>query len=134
MPNLIDGGTPRYNLLSGTRRLGPPVLPPSTAGACSPIYGFRDKSSYDRFVGNCELALTPYPLVRDYLRGQVAMLDEGPRLIVMDAASPREPLLRAATMEAVLEAHEQRAEHVSAAYQLRLDPEADAYRIERMSD
>ena len=54
--------TPRYVLMDGNRRLGPQVIPLDLGVNCSVIYGFSDKGPYDRFRGNSDLALTPYPL------------------------------------------------------------------------
>ena len=100
------------------------------AAGCSVIYGFSDKGPYDRFCGNSDLALRPYPLVEGYLRNQVGVLGGDLKLIVLDADGPRERCLHAATMEAVLEAQENRAAGVNTGYRLILDPKADAYRVE----
>jgi hypothetical protein len=53
--------------------------------------------------------------------------------VVLDAAGPRDPFLQAATMEAVLEAQENRTTHVNAAYRLMFDQKANAYRVEEAS-
>ena len=82
---------------------------------------------------NSQLALTPYPLVKVYLRNQAGAPGDGLKLVVVDAAGPREPCLHAATMEAVLEAQENRTTHVTAAYRLMFDQEANAYRVEETS-
>ena len=54
--------------------------------------------------------------------------------MVIDAAGPSEPYLHAATIEAVLEAQESRAAHVTAAYRLTFDEEANAYRVDEQCD
>ena len=120
--------TPRYVLLDGNRRLGPKVIPLDSEGECSVIYGFSDKGPYDRFCGNSDLALRPYPLVEGYLRNQVGVSDGDLKLIVLDADGPRARCLHAATMEAVLQAQENRIAHLTTAYQLVLDQQANAYR------
>ena len=79
------------------------------------------------------MALTPYPLVKVYLRSQISAPSDGLKLVVVDAAGPHEPHLHAATMEAVLEAQENRTTHVTVACQLMFDQEADAYRVEEAS-
>ena len=122
--------TPYYVLMESNRRLGPKVVQIPAGMACEPIYGFSDKGPYDRFCSNSQLALTPYPLVKFYLREQTRTPGDGLKLVVVDAAGPREPCLRAATMAVVLEAQENQTTHVAAAYRLTFDREANAYRLE----
>ena len=125
--------TPYYVLMDGSRRIGPKAVPLLSGIECSPIYGFSDKGPYDKFCTNSELALTPYPLVKVYLRSRAGTPGDGLQLVVLDAAGPRDPYLHAATMEAVLEAQENRTTHVTVAYRLIFDQEADAYRVEEAS-
>ena len=129
----VLGATPYYVLMDGSRRIGPKAVPLLSGIECSPIYGFSDKDPYDRFCMNSQLALTPYPLVKGYLRNQASAPDDVLKLLVIDAAGPRDACLHAATMEAVLEAQENRMTHVSAAYQLVFDQQAEAYRVEEVS-
>jgi len=126
----VAARTPYYVLLDQNRRIGPNVIPTGGGIECFPIYGFSDKPPYDRFCLNSQVALTPYPLVKGYLRNQARATDDGLKLVVIDAAGPREPDLQAATMEAVLEAQEKQSTHVTATYRLTLDQEAEAYWIE----
>jgi hypothetical protein len=100
---------------------------------CSVIYGFSDKVPYDKFCAKSQQALKPYPLVNVYLRNQIEAPDSL-KLVVIDAAGPSEPYLHAATIEAVLEAHESRAAHVIATYRLTFDEEANAYRVDEQCD
>jgi hypothetical protein len=125
--------TPYYVLLEGKCRIGPNALPLLSGIECSPIYGFSDKGPYDKFCANSQLALTPYPLVKGYLQCQTESPGEGLKLIVIDAAGPGDPLLYAATMEAVLEAQENRTTLVTVTHHLTFDQEADAYRVEEAS-
>jgi hypothetical protein len=129
----VVADTPYYVLMDGNRRIGPKVVQLQSEIDCSPIYGFSDKGHYDKFCSHSQRALTPYPLVKLYLRDQASAPGDGLRLVVLDAAGPREPCLHTATMEAVLEAQENRTARVNAAYQLVLDQEADAYRVEEVS-
>ena len=129
----VLAGTPYYVLLDGNRRIGPEVMRSLSGRECAPIYGFSNKGKYDKFCMNCPLALTPYPLVNVYLRNEAGAPCNGLRLVVLDAAGPREHCLHAATMEAVLEAKQNRTAHVSAAYRLTFDREADTYRLEEAS-
>ncbi len=126
----VIADTPYYVLMDGNRRIGPPVVQLHSGTECAPIYGFSDKVCYDKFLMNSELALRPYPLVKRYLRNQAGAPGDGLKLVVIDAVGPRAPYLHAATMEAVLEAHEKRTNHVSAMHHLMFDQEANAYRVE----
>ena len=126
--------TPYYVLMDGLRRIGPKILPSQGGMECSPIYGFSDKSFYDTFRTHSHLALTPYPLVKVYLREQVDAPGDGLRLVVVDAAGPHEPCLYAATMKAVLEAQENRTTHVTAAHCLMFNQETNAYRFPASSE
>ncbi len=126
----LVAGTPYYVLMEANRRIGPTVVQGHAAMDCAPIYGFSDKGPYDQFCRNSSLALTPYPLVKVYLREQAGAPGDGLKLVVIDATGPGEPYLHAATMEAVLEAQENRTTHVNTAYQLVFDQEVNAYRLE----
>ncbi|MBC8870801.1 MAG: hypothetical protein H8E44_15365 [Planctomycetes bacterium] len=129
----VVADTPNYVLMDGNRRVGPRVVQFHAGIECSPIYGFSHKGAYDKFCMNSQLALTPYPLVKVYLRNQVGAPGDGLKLVAVDAAGPREPCLHAATMEAVLEAQKNRTAHVTAAYRLVFDREAKAYTVEEDS-
>lgn len=121
--------TPYYVLMEGKRRVAPEVVPLPLGTLCSVVYGFSDKACYDRFCANSQLALVPYPLTRFYLQNQADTPGDRINLVVVDAAGPHESRLQAGTMEAVLQGQEERTPHVTAAYQLTLDPEAAAYRV-----
>ena len=129
----VLGATPYYVLMDGKRRIGPIVVRLQTGAECSPIYGFSEKDPYDKFCVNSQLVLTPYPLVKGYLQNQASTPDDGLKLVVIDATGPREPYLHAATMQAVLEAQENRMTHVTTAYRLVFDREAEAYSVEELS-
>ncbi len=125
--------TPCYVLLDGKQRLGPKLLARRGGLEYVAIYGFSDKQPYDLFCANCNLPLTPYPLVKGYLKNQIAEPGEAVHLVVVDAAGPQESELNAATINAVLEAQEQKASHVSISFQLMLDPGSQAYRVQKAS-
>jgi hypothetical protein len=131
--NAVVAGTPYYVLMDGSRRIGPQVVQSHSGIECSPIYGFSDKGPYDKFCANSQQALTPYPLVKVYLRSQADAPGDGLKLVIVDAAGPSEPDLHAATMAAVLEAHVNRTAHVTAAHHLMFDREANAYRVQEVS-
>ena len=121
--------TPYYILMDGKQRLGPKVEPLPSGAACLAVYGFSDKSCYDRFCANSQLRLVPYPLTKTYLQNQAEAPGESLNLVVVDAAGPLEPCLRAGTMEAVLQSQADQTLHVTAAYDLTFDPEAVAYQV-----
>lgn len=121
--------TPHYVLLDGNQRIGPNVLPLRPEVSCSVIFGFSDKGPYDLFCKNCDLALTPYPLVKGYLSNQIESSGHTLNLVVLDAEQPREPGLHAATMEAVLQAHQSETTRLNVSHWLSLDPETDAYQV-----
>lgn len=125
--------TPCYVLLDGKQRLGPKLLPLHAGTEVVAIYGFSDKPPYDLFCANSQLALTPYPLVKGYLKNQITDSGDAIRLVVVDAAGPNEAQLDAATMKSVLEAQEQKADHVAVSFHLMLDQGSHAYRIEKAS-
>ena len=123
--------TPYYVLLDGKQRLGPKLLALRGGPECAAIYGFSDKQPYDLFRGNCDLPLTPYPLVKRYLKNQIADSGDTVQLVVVDAAGPQESQLNAATMNSVLQALEQNANQVMLSFRLILDRESQAYRVEK---
>lgn len=125
--------TPRYVLLDGKQRLGPKLLPAHAGTEGMAIYAYSDKPPYDLFCANCKLALTPYPLVKGYLKNQITDSGDAIQLVVVDAAGPNETQLNAATMKSVLEALEQGSQRVTISFHLMLDPVSQAYRIEKAS-
>ncbi len=129
--NALLGNTPCYVLLDGKQRLGPKLLalPPGVEYVA--IYGFSDKQPYDLFCANSEIPLTPYPLVKGYLKNQITDSGDAVHLVVVDAAGPQQAQLNAATMKSVLEAQEQQANQVTISFRLMLDQELQAYRAEK---
>ncbi|MHB8899644.1 MAG: hypothetical protein ACYC6Y_12930 [Thermoguttaceae bacterium] len=121
--------TPYYVLMEGSQRLGPEVVPASTGTQCVAVYGFSDRSRFDKFCANCRLALVPYPLTRSYLQHRADTPGDGLNLVVVNADGPGEPCLHAATMEAVLQGQQDRTLHVTAAYDLTFESEVAAYRV-----
>ncbi len=121
--------TPYYVLMEGKRRVAPEVEPLPSGTRCAVVYGFSNKACYDKFCSNSPVALVPYPLTNVYLQSQVDTPGDRIDLVVVDAAGPRELRLQAGTVEAVLQGQENRTPHVTAAYQLMLDPEATVYRV-----
>lgn len=126
-------GTPQYVLMNNKQRIGPTAVRLESGVDCMPIYGFSTKDAYDRFCTNTDQALTPYPLVTFYLREQVALPDEGLKLVVVDALGPGDANLHAATMQTVLDAQENRLPHVTSDYRMVFDPVGNVYRVDEDS-
>ena len=128
--NALLINTPCYVLLDGKQPLGPKLLALHDGRHCVAIYGFSDKQPYDLFCADCELPLRPYPLVKGYLKDQIAQSGDSLQLVVVDAAGPQASELKAATMNSVLEAQEQGSNHVTVSFRLVLDRNSQAYRLE----
>ncbi|TWU31386.1 hypothetical protein Poly41_62550 [Novipirellula artificiosorum] len=122
--------TPHYVLLDGKHRIGPPLVSPRSGQECVAIYGFSDKHPYDAFCSQSELALTPYPLVKGYLRNQLEVARNAILLIVVDAAGPNALQLNAATMQSVLESQVNQSKHVAVSFRLTRDEQSKAYHLE----
>ena len=131
--NATTVNTPLYVLLDGKLRIGPSLSAPLSGPEYTATYSFSDKQPYDLFCTHYKRALTPYPLVKGYLRSQIAESDDVVPLVVVDATGPDEAHLDAATMESVLEAMEQQASQVSISHRLILDHESRTYRVEKVA-
>ena len=82
------------------------------------------------FRTNSEMALTPFPLVKVYLRTLIETGSENLHLVILDAAGPNDVTVRAATMEAVLEAQISQASSILAEYSLTFDIKTKGYRVD----
>lgn len=133
LTNAAVVATPHYVLLAANQRIGPKLARLTSGIECTLIYGFSDKGPYDKFCLDSGQALRPYPLVKVYLRDQVSAADDGLKLVVVDAAGPEDAFVDGATMEAVLEAHENKAPLVTVAYRLAFDQETSVYELEEAS-
>jgi hypothetical protein len=131
MMNALLVETPNYVLLDRTQRIRPELLALDSGQKCTAVYGFSDKQPYDAFCENSELALTPYPLVKGYLRNRLEVAGDAILIVVIDPAGPDEPILDASTMQLVLEAHEKESPHVTVSYRLTKDEQLPAYRVEK---
>ena len=122
--------TPHYVLLHGKTRLSPTVLPLKSGRSCSALYGFSDKVPYDAFREHSEVALTPFPLVKVYLRTLLETDLDNLHLVIVDADGPTDGKLRAASMQAVLDAQLAQASSVDAEYSLTFDVASNVYRVD----
>ncbi len=121
---------PCYVLLETKERIGPKLLDSATGRVVIAIYGFSDKTPYDAFCENSALQLTPYPLVKMYLRDQIAEAVDAETLIAVDASGPHQPTLDAVTMSSVLHALENHESEVPISFRLIFDEAAQAYQRE----
>ena len=125
----VSVDTPRYVLMEGNTRIGPRMATTGLEGSGSPIYGFSAPAAYERFRANSEQALTPYPLVKFYLRNRMDEPGGNTELVVSDAVGPRDNTVHAVTVAAVLAALEAGTTRMPAECALEFDPQDDAYRI-----
>lgn len=124
--------TPAYVLVHEGQRIGPSLTPDSTE-KCDVIYGFSNKAAYELFRGNSDIALTPYPLVKGYLRNHIEQSDKEHKLVATDVEGPLISTISAITMAAALDAQEKRMDHVTAVYLLTFDEDANAYQLAKVS-
>lgn len=127
---VLDDATapmPRYVLLNGVGPLGPSIGPADTGCERLVVYGFSDKVAYDLYRQQSEQSLTPYPLVKQYLRNHIQASDDQLAIVAIDPSSSRDACVRAATMEAVLKAQESRVSQVQVSHCMTLDEESNAY-------
>lgn len=132
---MVVGSTklPRYVLRDGRHPVGLSISHDSTVSV-SAIYGFSDKPQYDHYLAQCTQLLTPYPLVKGFLQNQIEASPDSLQLVVLDATSPTQTRLEAATMEAIFEALKLKQETICASHQLSLDPMSATYRIVAIND
>jgi hypothetical protein len=122
--------TPQYVLLNGKTRIAPTILALQSGRNCLALYGFSDKAPYDLFRQASELALTPFPLVKVYLRTLLETNSNDLHLVILDASGPADERLRAATMQSVLDAQLAQTASVPAQYSLRFDAPSNSYRVD----
>ncbi|MEO1619253.1 MAG: hypothetical protein AAFV88_25625 [Planctomycetota bacterium] len=128
--NALSANTPCDVLLDDNQRLGPKLMAHSSGVEYKAIYAFSSKKSYDLFCNNSDQPLIPYPLVKGYLKNQIADSVETVQLVVIDAEGPQQARMNAATMNSVLDAVEQKADQVGLSFHLTLDQETETYCIE----
>ena len=123
--------TPNYVLLDEKGPIGPKLVENSAQPLGTVIYGFSDKAPYDAFRANGLLGLKPYPLVKGYLRNQIAAQRGDERLlVVVDATGPSAERVDAVTMQSALEAQQQSAKELNVFAELTFDVLQNAYVIQ----
>ncbi len=120
--------TPRYVLNDGTMRICPLVLDHKGIVQQSSMDSLTNRV-YDAFMSCSDTPLTPYPLVKRYLETELESRDDNLHLIVLDAASPREKFLSAATFQSVLLALQMNDGFVRVTHRLLLEDGTSQYRI-----
>ena len=121
--------TPSYVLLNEKTRISPTVVALQSGRKCIALYGFSDKTPYDSFRSNSQLALTPFPLVKGYLQTLIDSVSEHLHLVIIDACGPNETQVNAATMEAVLAAQKSQVGTVVVEYTLAYREESKSYQV-----
>lgn len=127
----LQMATPEYVLLDGNQRVGPLLTAPHSGPAWVVIFGFSGKQAYDIFCINSHKNLTPYPLVKVFLREQIAEIVNGVKLVAIDPVSPLEAQLNASTLEEVLAAHEKKLPRVNIAYRLIMSNDLNRFEIQK---
>ena len=125
--------TPRYVLKDGSRPTSPAISQAPSKEESTVIFGFSDKPEYDTFLKASSRLLTPYPLVKGYLQNQIDLNVDSLSLVVLDAASPQQATLYAATFRDVLESWQLDSESVPFSYQLTREPNSQGYRVQAFS-
>lgn len=137
------GKTPNYVLRSDNKPFSPAIefADPKNETEnendtnCVCVYGFSDKPIYDSFLKSVSQLLTPYPLVKGFLQREItegeeaATLGHSMRLVVLDAADLSQPILKVATMAAVLRAMQENEKQVPVEYELAYDVGSKRYRL-----
>ena len=129
--------TPYYVLKSGNQPIYPTIGFDAPDTSCSCVYGFSDKPIYDKFIKGADQLLTPYPLVKGFLTKMIDDQDslESKRVclgyVILDATDGAQPVLAAATVAAVLLAHQEKSKQVPIEVELILDPETASYCVKK---
>lgn len=132
---MVDGfaKTPQYVLKDGAYPTCPSVLQVSSEDHATVIFGFSDKPEYDVFLAASTLMLTPYPLVKGFLKNQIELNEDSMKLVVLDAISSGQPCLYAATFQAVLESFRLNSDAVGVSHRLVKEPTSSDYQLEKFS-
>ncbi len=126
--------TPHYLLLEGKTRIKPLVIPKHSGPGYCVFYAFSDKPQYDLFQVNSNRALVPYPLVSTFLTECISESNGKEHLLVIDAVSPNDDVLNAATMKDILCCLRSRAEEVGVSFRLTKRNGDHAYTVTKAQD
>ena len=130
--------TPYYVLKSGNQPIYPTIGFDDPDTSCRCVYGFSDKPIYDKFIKGADQLLTPYPLVKGFL---TKMLDDKnsrdskhvcPGYVILDATNGEQPVLAAATIAAVLLAHQEKSKQVPIEVELVFNQDTASYHVKKL--
>ena len=122
--------TPRFVLMQDRNPIGPKTLPEDGGQAITTIFGFSSKLRYDEFLRENTNPLTPFPLVQRFMQRELEQNATALMLVVLDAASPVQDVVSAATFQAILDALGQNKETVELTHELTLDKATQLYRVQ----
>ena len=126
-------------LKSGNQPIYPTIDFDDPDTSCSCVYGFSDKPIYDKFIKGADQLLTPYPLVEGFLTKMIDDQDSleskrvRPGYVILDATDGGQPVIAAATIEAVLLAHQEKSKQVPIEVELAFDQDTASYRFKNCS-
>jgi hypothetical protein len=122
--------TPHYLLLGDAGPIGPNVTHADSRETCATVYGFSSKTYYDSFCVAGNQTLRPYPLLPGHLAEQAKSDNPAIVLVVVNAKSPAEVELQAVTAAALLEALQNRIDHLPMKIKLRQNDEGTEYQFD----
>ncbi|MCU0719553.1 MAG: hypothetical protein MUC83_07605 [Pirellula sp.] len=125
---------PRYVLKHGLDAIGPTNQDIDNGEPASVIYGFSDKPEYDHFRSQDSRLLKPYPLVARFLIDELRNGTVAKQLVVLDASSPNQETVFATGMRELLEALNDKLDHVDVSHELTLDISREVYLLKRIHD
>ncbi len=125
--------TPRFVLLHARNPIGPTNAQTFLDSKITTIYGFSSKPKYDAFLRHSPILVTPCPLVRGFLQRHVDLDHTELRLVALDATSPSQPILQAATFQLIVEAFDLKQATVEVSHELILDATSGSYRIQSLA-
>jgi hypothetical protein len=130
----ISSKTPHYVLREGNHPTALIAVNSASLTTVNVIFGFSDKPQYDAFLSLSSVPLTPYPLVKRFLVDQLAIDGEALRLVALDAPTPTQELISAATFQSVLSSLQCNADFVPVTHQLCRDNATSGYTLKTLDD
>ncbi|MCU0710735.1 MAG: hypothetical protein MUC43_01655 [Pirellula sp.] len=125
---------PRYVLRHDLAAIGPANQDPDNSQPACVIYGFSDKPDYDLFRSQDTRLLKPYPLVARFLIDELRNGSTAKQLIVLNASSPSQESVYAVGMKEVLDAFNDKLDHVEASHELKINQSNQMYQLKRIEN
>jgi hypothetical protein len=126
--------TPHYVLREDNHPTALTAVNNASNASTTVIFGFSDKPQYDAFLSLSSMRLTPYPLVRRFLVDQIALDGDSLKLVALDAPTPTQKLLSAATFQSVLSSLQSNADQVTVTHQIWLDAATAEYKVKTLEE